>query len=330
MPLNETPTRPTNNSSSNSNSNGMDIDLPSPISQSTRNTPSGAILETLNPHLKPLSSSSSDEQGQGVGSGSNKSRVKLAVNKDPKTWNYRYMFEKEGSKSQVLDEKIDEMSEIIRVHYGIGMGLQDHQDEEEEEVVVVKGENGEVEKKKEKKRLGNGIGLGKSQYEHLELGDPSRASQQDMIVVGRICIDLNLSSSSTSSSSANKTNNNASSDTDIDLDLEMDLDSNQQEKDDEILDSTNQPLSSTLPHLSESNLVLESSRMLGAGTVIPLIFSPNCRLKTDPENNGEEFGLEKGTKSKTQLGLYPGMIVGLKGKNGGGNTFTVDEILLVS
>lgn len=233
------------------------------------------------------------------------------MNRDPKTWNYRYQFEKEGAKSEVLDDKIDEMAEVIRVFYGIGGGLEGQE-----------GEEGEQKK-------------GKTEFEHLELGDPSRSSQQDMVVVGRIQMSV-ISSSASSANPTSTTTSSSGQDA-----LMEDSTATSSQDDFPILDSFGQPLLSAStasnstnyhnlhPHLSEANLSLESSRMLGAGTRVPLVISKDCRMRTGP-NEGDDDGSKVGGNGKTQLGLYPGMLVGLKGKNGGGDKFTVEEILLVS
>ena len=57
--------------------------------------------------------------------------------------------------------------------------------------------------------------------------------------------------------------------------------------------------------------------MMGAGARVPLHFSPTVKLR----------GMNLGVSSIT---LFPGEIVALKGRNGGGGTFVVDEILGVN
>ena len=69
--------------------------------------------------------------------------------------------------------------------------------------------------------------------------------------------------------------------------------------------------------LNESTVCLESSRMLGSGSRIPLRFAPVIKIR----------GCATGSGS---LGLFPGAIVALKGRNGGGGWFQVSEILGVS
>lgn len=69
---------------------------------------------------------------------------------------------------------------------------------------------------------------------------------------------------------------------------------------------------------SAQALYLESSRLLGSGRRIALRFPPGqVRVRGGPQ----------GVKS---FGLYPGCLVGVKGRNGGGGFFAVEEVLLVS
>ncbi|PWN44704.1 hypothetical protein IE81DRAFT_283082, partial [Ceraceosorus guamensis] len=73
------------------------------------------------------------------------------------------------------------------------------------------------------------------------------------------------------------------------------------------------------PRLTSGNVVLESSRLVGAGSRTPLVFPPSCTIRTTP-------GCDPRTEPRT--GVFPGMIVGLYGKNGGAGKFVVEEILL--
>ena len=66
--------------------------------------------------------------------------------------------------------------------------------------------------------------------------------------------------------------------------------------------------------LTEDNIVIESSRMMGSGSRVPLRFSPAVNLRGMPQG-------------MTGAGFFPGAIVALKGRNGGGNAFVVSEIL---
>lgn len=69
--------------------------------------------------------------------------------------------------------------------------------------------------------------------------------------------------------------------------------------------------------LTEATIALESSRMLSGGARVPLRFDPNLKIRGGPQGAGS-------------VGLFPGKIVALKGKNGGGGWFLVTEILSVS
>jgi DNA polymerase alpha subunit B len=68
--------------------------------------------------------------------------------------------------------------------------------------------------------------------------------------------------------------------------------------------------------LNKAILTLESSRSMGSGARVHLKFDPNVRLR----------GAKKGIGG---VGLFPGAIVALRGKNGGGGWFTVTEVLPV-
>ncbi|KAG6836140.1 hypothetical protein H0H93_010973 [Arthromyces matolae] len=69
----------------------------------------------------------------------------------------------------------------------------------------------------------------------------------------------------------------------------------------------------TLSKLAESSVSLEASRANG-GSRIALRFDPALTIRGGPQGAGG-------------LGLFPGSIVALKGKNGGGGWFLVKEIL---
>lgn len=69
--------------------------------------------------------------------------------------------------------------------------------------------------------------------------------------------------------------------------------------------------------LNEASLTLESSRMMGSGVRVPLKFDPDVRIRQAVRGTGG-------------LGLFPGAIVALRGKNGGGGWFNATEILSVS
>lgn len=65
--------------------------------------------------------------------------------------------------------------------------------------------------------------------------------------------------------------------------------------------------------LNEASIMLESSRMMGSGVRVPLRF--NTPLKIHGSN---------------RVGFFPGAIVALRGRNGGGGWFLVSEVLPVS
>ncbi|EJU05826.1 DNA polymerase alpha subunit B [Dacryopinax primogenitus] len=126
--------------------------------------------------------------------------------------NYRYMYGKLSQKAEILDDIIDDISELVRAHYDLE-----------------------------------------------DLGDPASATDEDVVVVGRICSDAD-----------------------------------------------------TGAKLTESSLLLESSRMGGSGVRTPLKF---------------EHGFSVRGKNDNGFGLFPGQIVALKGKNGGGGWFSASEAL---
>ena len=68
--------------------------------------------------------------------------------------------------------------------------------------------------------------------------------------------------------------------------------------------------------LNESSLVLESSRMMGSGVRVPIRFAPETKLRG-------------GIKGVGGMSFFPGAIVALRGRNGGGGFFLVEEILSV-
>lgn len=72
----------------------------------------------------------------------------------------------------------------------------------------------------------------------------------------------------------------------------------------------------TSVRLNEASLTLESSRAMGSGARIHLRFDTNVRMK----------GMKRGIGG---MGVFPGAIVALRGRNGGGGWFTVTEVLPV-
>ncbi len=55
---------------------------------------------------------------------------------------------------------------------------------------------------------------------------------------------------------------------------------------------------------------------MGSGVRVPLRFAPNLKVRGGP-------------KGQASVSLFPGAIVALKGKNGGGGWFSVNEVLSV-
>ena len=74
--------------------------------------------------------------------------------------------------------------------------------------------------------------------------------------------------------------------------------------------------SATHVRLSETSLALESSRSAGSGARVPLRFDTNIRVR-QPRSGANGFG------------LFPGAIVALRGRNGGGGWFNATELLTV-
>ncbi|KAH7336988.1 DNA polymerase alpha/epsilon subunit B-domain-containing protein [Rhizoctonia solani] len=71
--------------------------------------------------------------------------------------------------------------------------------------------------------------------------------------------------------------------------------------------------------IGESSIFLESSRMMGMGARTQLELDPNLKIRC---------ASSRGTGS-TGIGLFPGMIVALKGRNGSGDSFVVSEFLRI-
>jgi DNA polymerase alpha subunit B len=68
-----------------------------------------------------------------------------------------------------------------------------------------------------------------------------------------------------------------------------------------------------------NSLYLESSRFLGSGKRVSLRFAPTGTLK-----------VRGGAPGVKGFGVFPGCLVCVKGKNGGGGVFVVEEVLMVS
>lgn len=77
--------------------------------------------------------------------------------------------------------------------------------------------------------------------------------------------------------------------------------------------------------LTETSIQFETSRRYGGG-------GDRCSLRFDPEmcvrSTSDPTGA--GSINEGGVGLFPGMIVGVKGRNAGAGYFTVSEVLLVS
>lgn len=69
---------------------------------------------------------------------------------------------------------------------------------------------------------------------------------------------------------------------------------------------------------STSALFLESSRLTGGGKRISLRFPPGEVIMRGGQPGGKAFG------------IFPGCLVCVKGRNGGGGFFAVEEVLVVS
>ncbi|KAF8967116.1 DNA polymerase alpha/epsilon subunit B-domain-containing protein [Flammula alnicola] len=72
--------------------------------------------------------------------------------------------------------------------------------------------------------------------------------------------------------------------------------------------------SASMSKLVEGAITIESSRMLSSGARIPLILDPTIKIRGSVRGIGG-------------VGIYPGAIVALKGKNGGGGYFLATEVL---
>jgi DNA polymerase alpha subunit B len=69
--------------------------------------------------------------------------------------------------------------------------------------------------------------------------------------------------------------------------------------------------------LNETSVVLEASRMTGGGARVPIRFGPDVVVRG-------------GARGAGGIGVFPGAIVALRGRNGGGGWFQASEILTVS
>ncbi len=71
--------------------------------------------------------------------------------------------------------------------------------------------------------------------------------------------------------------------------------------------------------VTSTSLYLESSRLVGGGKRVALRFSSPSEMK-----------VRGGAPGVKRFGLFPGCLVCVKGRNGGGGVFVVDEVLMVS
>lgn len=70
--------------------------------------------------------------------------------------------------------------------------------------------------------------------------------------------------------------------------------------------------------VAANSLFLESSRLLGSGKRVALKFPTPAELK-----------VRGGAPGVKGFGLFPGCLICVKGRNGGGGFFVVEEVLLV-
>jgi DNA polymerase alpha subunit B len=71
--------------------------------------------------------------------------------------------------------------------------------------------------------------------------------------------------------------------------------------------------------VTSTSLYLESSRLLGGGKRVSLRFPSSSTLR-----------VRGGAPGVKGFGVFPGCLVCVKGRNGGGGAFVVDEVLMVS
>ncbi|KAI0785210.1 DNA polymerase alpha/epsilon subunit B-domain-containing protein [Abortiporus biennis] len=133
---------------------------------------------------------------------------------------YRYMYEKLSERSELLDDQIEDIADIIKDHYGV-----------------------------------------------MDFGDPGLATEEEVVVVGRITLDGDSSSSGS-------------------------------------------------VKINEASIALESSRSMGSGVRVQVKFN-------------HDFKITQCRRGPPTVGIFPGAIVALKGKNGGGGWFAVSEVLTI-
>ncbi|PWN33914.1 uncharacterized protein FA14DRAFT_124644, partial [Meira miltonrushii] len=79
------------------------------------------------------------------------------------------------------------------------------------------------------------------------------------------------------------------------------------------------------PKLSDG-LVVEVSRRVGGASRTPMHLPNNVKVRALPTSDGQ--GIPHPSTTGGQLALFPGLIAGFKGRNGGGDAFLVEEILM--
>ena len=199
-------------------SSGLKAATPASINRFLTRTNALERVESLNEHLAQATSSDHSPAAS-------TSRVSLATTADPRSYDYRYMYERLMDRSEKIDNQLDDAAELFRRHY-------------------LTAETGEVVE---------------------EFTDPSLTSDVETLAIGRIQADWETQGA---------------------------------------------------VKLGPDNIVLETSRLLGAGSRVTLKLAPNVRVR----------GAAPG---ETQNGLFPGAIVAVRGRNGGAGFFSVSEIITV-
>lgn len=93
-------------------------------------------------------------------------------------------------------------------------------------------------------------------------------------------------------------------------------------------------LDTGVPRLSDMGVCLEVSKRIGDGDRVRLSFGMGCKVRSAPPAPGCKTGDEDdGLERTDHVSLFPGMLVGLKGRNGTGTGsnelgFVVSEVLL--
>lgn len=76
----------------------------------------------------------------------------------------------------------------------------------------------------------------------------------------------------------------------------------------------------------QDGMCIEISRRIGAASRTPLHFSSKTKLRALSDGENKEVVHSSGNGG--QLSLFPGLIAGFRGRNGGGEAFIVEEILM--